>query len=114
MATEQWKQEHVEEMRAYRRKHYYENKEQYLKCVKQRRRDLKAFITALKKTLKCSRCPEGDFRCLDFHHVNPCEKEIAISQIYRLGWSKERLISEVEKCIVLYSNCHRKEHRPMV
>lgn len=110
MATEKWKKEHVEEMRAYRRKHYHTHKKQYTDRVEQRKKALQKFIAELKAKLKCSRCPETDHRCLDFHHKDPDKKEINISEIYRYGWSIKKTLKEIEKCIVLCSNCHRKEH----
>lgn len=65
---------------------------------------------AYKKTLKCERCPENDPVCLDFHHINPQEKDFAVSIIVRGTYSKERIMKEINKCIVLCANCHRKEH----
>ena len=46
---------------------------------------------------------------LEFHHVNPSEKEF--------NWNKMRLVSdskmraELDKCILLCANCHREEHQ---
>jgi hypothetical protein len=60
--------------------------------------------------IKCSRCPENHPAALDFHHRNPKEKLTNIAFISSLGWSKENLIKEIEKCDVICSNCHRKLH----
>ena len=65
----------------------------------ERRRQLFAHIGQF----VCLRCGIGDERVLQFHHRNPDEKEIPISY---LGYSMERLKSEVEKCDVLCANCH--------
>mgnify|MGYP007122143866 CR=1 FL=1 len=48
------------------------------------------------------------FVSLDFHHYNKPEKSFEISE----GMSKRLkvLMSEVRKCTVLCSNCHREEH----
>lgn len=43
---------------------------------------------------------------LDFHHINPSEKEYKITKIRT--W--ERMASELEKCILVCSNCHRSIH----
>lgn len=110
MATEQWKQEHVEEMRAYRRKRYHENRQQYYDRVEAREKAAKEFIAKLKAKLKCSRCPENDPRCLDFHHLDQSKKIVNIARAHKLGWSSEKILEEMAKCIVLCSNCHRKEH----
>lgn len=62
-----------------------------------------------KATLKCERCGESDPAALDFHHLDPSEKDHELSNaMNKWGWS--RVMREIEKCIVLCANCHRKEH----
>jgi len=90
--------------------HYEKNKEVYKQRAKQRRAELKKFIKEYKSKLKCSKCPEDHIACLEFHHEDPKYKEISISQIASRGWSKERLLKEINKCIILCSNCHKKLH----
>lgn len=51
---------------------------------------------------------------LEFHHLDPNEKEFEISNfkktsILKTGMTKE-LKEELDKCIVLCSNCHRELH----
>lgn len=53
----------------------------------------------------CSRCKSTDR--LQFHHVNPEEK---IS--HRIwSWSDSRIVTELEKCVLLCHECHRAETR---
>jgi len=47
--------------------------------------------------------------CLDFHHVNPGEKERGLNKIVNTH-NKKLILEEISKCIVLCANCHRKEH----
>lgn len=57
---------------------------------------------------KCEKC--GYNKCidaLDFHHLDPLKKEIQISAT-RLSQSK--LNEELNKCVLLCSNCHREAH----
>lgn len=57
---------------------------------------------------KCSKC--GYNKCIDaleFHHLNPDEKDFSISGIIK---SFNKLKSEVDKCILVCSNCHREIH----
>lgn len=54
----------------------------------------------------CEICGESRIPCLDFHHVNPEEKERNISQIRTLAIFKRESV----KCIVLCANCHRILH----
>lgn len=56
---------------------------------------------------KCERC--GYDRCiaaLDFHH--PGEKDSRFSNM--MLWRWERIEKEINRCMLLCSNCHREEH----
>lgn len=58
---------------------------------------------------KCVKC--GYSKCnaaLDFHHLNPKEKENGKMQMTCWGW--KRLKKELDKCILLCANCHREVH----
>ena len=44
---------------------------------------------------------------LEFHHKDPNEKDFEISG---KSWSFERLKKEVDKCILVCSNCHHEIH----
>lgn len=62
---------------------------------------------------KCSVC--GYNKCnaaLDFHHLDPNEKDFSISQFKRVSWeqNKNEIICELDKCILVCSNCHRELH----
>lgn len=59
---------------------------------------------------KCQRCGYDKYiGALDFHHTNPDEKEFLINR----NLSLERMKVELDKCILLCSNCHREEHHIM-
>lgn len=58
---------------------------------------------------KCERC--GYNRCLnalDFHHINPKEKDPTFEN-FRY-WGIEKAKEELDKCMLLCSNCHREKH----
>lgn len=58
---------------------------------------------------KCEIC--GYDKCeyaLEFHHTDSLEKEFAISHKYNNSWEKIR--DELDKCIMICSNCHREIH----
>ena len=60
---------------------------------------------------KCERC--GYDKCvqaLQFHHLNPDEKDFAISG---KSYSFERLKKEVDKCIMVCANCHIEIHEEL-
>jgi len=58
---------------------------------------------------KCNICSEKDIRCIDFHHIDKSEKSAGINHLRNNKW--EILESEIKKCILLCTNCHRKEHK---
>ena len=62
---------------------------------------------------KCLIC--GYNRCInafDFHHLDPKEKDFAISGNCNRAWEKVK--SELDKCVMLCSNCHREVHAGLV
>jgi hypothetical protein len=58
----------------------------------------------------CIDCGETDPVVLEFDHKNPAEKRHNISALIMAGNSIKRLMSEIEKCDVRCSNCHRRRH----
>lgn len=58
----------------------------------------------------CCKCGEMELCVLDFHHVDPKTKEYRVASIIRGRESLKRLRAELEKCIVVCANCHRKIH----
>jgi len=58
---------------------------------------------------ECEQC--GYKKCptaLEFHHIDPTQKEFAISkQPHTRSW--DRLKVELDKCSLLCSNCHKEE-----
>lgn len=66
-----------------------------------------------KSLQKCKCCNEADACCLDLHHLDPNEKDVNISDVVRY-WSWDRLMSELDKCIVVCANCHRKIHAGVI
>ena len=75
-----------------------------------RQQSLIAWFAELKKTLACERCGEDHPGCLVFHHSDPSQKEISLSEAVRRGWSRKRILAERAKCEVLCANCHAKHH----
>lgn len=58
---------------------------------------------------KCTKCGIVDESCIyDFHHLDPSKKELSLGK--RGGKSFKSIKPELDKCILLCANCHRKEH----
>ena len=99
-----------EKRRKYRREWYAKNKESEKAHVKRRKIQLRKWLRDYKKKLKCSKCSENHPATLEFHHKPNYKKERAISGMLTNGSSIKNTLKEMEKCIVLCSNCHKKEH----
>ena len=80
----------------------------HAQAVTIKRRAIKNMLIAYKGG-KCERCSYNKSpRALEFHHLNPEEKDFGISKV--LTRSIQSLKDEVDKCILLCSNCHAEIH----
>jgi hypothetical protein len=83
----------------------------YSRVKKAKRRTTnRAWVDSVKQQSKCALCGETDIACLDFHHADPTAKVLAISAMLD-DYSVANIKKEIEKCIVLCSNCHRRWHK---
>ena len=61
---------------------------------------------------KCSICSYNKcFDALEFHHVDPKEKEFHLGEAR--GYSIDKLRKELDKCILVCRNCHTEIHYDM-
>lgn len=91
--------------------HYARAKSAYVRRATERTSRLTEAYQEWKRTLKCSYCSEDDECCLDFHHLDPSEKEHGIARFAKYYFGTEKWYNEIKKCIVVCSNCHRKIHK---
>ena len=62
-----------------------------------------------KNMFKCSICDYNkSMWALEFHHLNPNEKEYNLGHLYTS--STKKLYEELDKCILVCSNCHKEIH----
>ncbi len=58
---------------------------------------------------ECEICGySGCQKALTFHHINPDEKEMQLSDMLRRSW--DIVVKEAKKCKLLCSNCHNTLH----
>ena len=84
-------------------------------CEAQRARqhyaDAQEYLRSLKT--KCSKCGyDKNPAALEFHHPN-ANKDTEVAKLasrYLSPRQKDKLLSEISKCILLCSNCHREVH----
>ena len=90
------------------RRYYFNNKEKvYFRRTRRRKRLKEEAISLLGG--KCNNC--GYNKCLaalDFHHAKN-NKEGNIHDFIK-NESREKLLKEAKKCILLCANCHRELH----
>ena len=67
-------------------------------------------VTAFKWLAACVGGGEADPLCLDFHHTDAADKEATVSELVNGQNSLPVIVAEMQKCIVLCANCHRKLH----
>lgn len=97
-------------------KQYFYDNSIHWKCMKcqseyvQKRREHIKLLALAYKGNKCQCC--GYNKCisaLEFHHIEPTQKEFAIgTNGYTRSWNKVK--NELDKCILVCSNCHREIH----
>lgn len=73
------------------------------------RRKKKEWINEYKQGKSCIKCGESRIACLDFHHRDPEAKEFTISLAVARA-SLNRIQTEIAKCDIICSNCHRCLH----
>ena len=80
----------------------------------QKARGLKRkYEAVLKRGGKCEICGyDKNIAALEFHHKDPSTKEFQIDVRHFSNTKLETLEKELDKCILLCSNCHREIHNP--
>jgi hypothetical protein len=95
--------------REHHRSNYSEKySEKYNIRNNERRSKHLSLLNEYKKTLSCVVCGENETVCLEFHHTDPTEKEFTIGASMQRSW--ESIKWEIDKCVCLCANCHKKVH----
>ena len=105
-----WRERNPAAYREAWRRWYAKNAAKKVAWQARRRDELRAWLLALKSELACTGCGESSIECLQFHHVDATTKEIEVAKAIVDGWSKARILGEMQKCVVLCANCHLKHH----
>lgn len=94
----------------YTKQHYISNKDYYLKKAtvnrKRARIKLRAFLFEYYSTHPCVDCGESDPVVLEFDHIQ--EKYSNIARMANRSFSIGKINSEIAKCEVVCSNCHKR------
>ncbi|MCK4330634.1 hypothetical protein KAX02_12425 [candidate division WOR-3 bacterium] len=88
----------------------------YWRKINKYKEQIKNDYTRNKKIMRglkvngCAMC--GYNKCdaaLDFHHVNPEDRKFALG-VFSMSKKDERIVEELNKCILLCCRCHREIH----
>lgn len=111
--SKQKKKEYMKKWREknpdYDKKRYSKNKEYFLENKRKNRRKKNQIIKEYKRKHPC-KCGEKHPCALDFHHLKKDETNQNISDLIRRNTSLKKIFEEIDKCIVVCANCHRKIH----
>ena len=101
-----------EKGKAYKKKwnteFYKKNKKKEIARVAIRKAKLRDWLDQYRSAITCQKCGENHPACLDFHHQDPSTKDFSLGDARAMGWGKKRLLAEIQKCVVVCANCHRK------
>ena len=96
--------------------HYNKNKKDYIKRARIRSNEQvrlnKINVSKIKEEGHCLHCEEEEKACLDYHHLR--DKDKSISRMVHTGICWERIKREIDKCILVCANCHRKIHAGLI
>lgn len=87
-----------------------ECKECHKEYVKSKYQERKGAIGEVKASIGCAKCSDTRSYVLDFHHKDPSIKDANIARMTSNKNRLEDIQKEIDKCVVLCSNCHREFH----
>jgi hypothetical protein len=62
----------------------------------------------------CIVCGEAEKACIDLHHLDPSTKYKSVAELVGSYYSLEKIKKEIDKCVCLCANCHRKVHAGLI
>ena len=92
---------------------YHLNPEPKRQRVRMLREKILGIIQKIKSSKGCQFCSEREPVCLDFHHLDPTKKDGNVGAFVS-SQGLEKALAEIEKCICVCSNCHRKIHAGII
>lgn len=92
------------------KRHYEENRDLYIERAAISRKKLMDWYRDIKRSLVCSVCGDDKPWRLVHHHIDPSTKSGSVSIMLTSSGSKEEIIEEMGKCVVVCHNCHADIH----
>lgn len=100
-------EERVERQRVYAKRYQAKNMEMLKIKEKRWKKNVQQQVDVLKEASPCLDC--GRYFpavCMDYDHIND-DKTMSVSQTITHGWAFKRVLTEIAKCDLVCSNCHR-------
>jgi NADH:ubiquinone oxidoreductase subunit D len=94
----------------YSKTYYEKNQKEVIRKVNAKKKIHKTWFVNYKKQLACVTCGYNHPAALDFHHVEQKKSNRKVHRLVSDGHTKKRILEEIDKCVVLCSNCHRVHH----
>jgi hypothetical protein len=99
----------LEKQKQRKRESYLRNKEKVKEASRLQRIARRKWLDDLKAGKPCADCGQTfPPRAMDFHHTNGV-KEAGIGDLLSRA-SRQRILDEIEKCVILCATCHRLRH----
>jgi hypothetical protein len=99
-----------QKQKTYSKTHYEKNKQNVILKINIKKKAHKIWFVNYKKQLACVTCGYNHPAALDFHHVEQKRSNRKVHELVSDGHTKKRILEEIDKCVVLCSNCHRIHH----
>lgn len=93
--------------------HYQLYKKEFKTRSKQYYSIIKQVISIIKTKYGCQNCGCKDEICLDYHHIDPKTKLYEVGSLISKK-NIDLIVTEINKCIVVCSNCHRRIHAEQI
>jgi NADH:ubiquinone oxidoreductase subunit D len=94
----------------YSKTYYEKNKQNVIQKINAKKKIHKTWFVNFKKQLSCVTCGYDHPAAMDFHQVEQKKSNRKVHKLVSDGHTKKRILEEIDKCVVLCSNCHRVHH----
>lgn len=94
----------------YDSEYYQKDKSKIRNITKKYKNKVKEWYDSFRKNLKCEKCSENRYWVLEWHHLDPNQKEFTVGNMVYSGYSIETIKKEIDKCICVCANCHKDIH----
>jgi hypothetical protein len=92
----------------YDKKQWVKHSDKWKPHYASKAQETRNWFNELRANESCAKCGDDRYYVIDYHHTNPAEKDIEVTQA--LKYSRKKVLNEIKKCVPLCSNCHREFH----